>query len=411
MPVNISEAKFEAIIEGVLVERNGYARRAPADYDRALCLDPELVTRFIQVTQPAEWAKYLRQYPIDAVWRLTERLARLIERRGTLYALREELKDSGCHFRLAYFRPNTTLNPDEQERYKGNIFSVIHQLRYRLEGEPSQPELDLTLFLNGLPIFTTELKNQLTGQNVTHAIVQYRLDRPSGEPLFKLGRCLAHLAVDDQLVYVTPHLQDAATEFLPFNRGHNHGAGNPPADVTSGRFATSYLWEEIWAGDSLLNLVQRFIQMFDVENKGGKKTGKKRLIFPRYHQLIAVREMVAHARTHGAGHRYLVQHSAGSGKTMTISWLAHQLSVLHDDEDEPVFDTVVVVSDRRVLDRQLQQAVRNFEKVRGVVETIDKSSEQLRKALESGRRIIVTTLQKFPVIAHKVGDHRASALP
>ena len=403
MPVNVSEANFERLIEQALVGQ-GYLKRAPADYDRALCLDAELVIKFIQATQPQTWARYVKQYPSGAAKRLTERLAGLIARQGTSYVFHNELKDSGCHFRLAYFEPNTTLNPAEQHRFKGNMFSVVRQLRYRPPGESSQPELDLVLFLNGLPIFTAELKNQLTGQNVEHAKRQYRRNRPATEPLFQPGRCLGHFAVDDQQVYVTPYLQDEDTQFLPFNRGYNHGKGNPPAAPSSGKFATSYLWEEIWAGDSVLNLAQRFIHSPGNAGTRGKKAARRPLIFPRYHQLTAVRDLVAHARQHGPGQRYLIQHSAGSGKTMTISWLAHQLSVLHDDQDQPIFDTVVVVSDRRILDRQLQDAVRNFEKTLGVVQTIDKNSQQLREALETGKKIVVTTLQKFPVIAHRVGE-------
>ena len=403
MPVPINETNFEGLIERALLDR-GYLRRTPADYERALCLDPDLLVQFIQATQPWTWSKYQAQYPQEAARRLVERLACQVEKWGTLYTFRHPFKDSGCHFDLFYPRPNTTLNPDEQRRYQGNLLSVVRQLRYRPLGEPSQPELDLVLFLNGLPILTAELKNQLTGQNVRDAIGQYQDDRPSDEPLFQLGRCLAHFAVDDREVYVAPHLQDKQTDFLPFNQGYEHGQGNPPAPPTSGRFATAYLWEEIWALDSVLNLVQRFSHMFDERDEAGKKTGRKRLIFPRYHQLTAVRRLVDHAREHGPGQRYLIQHSAGSGKTMTISWLAHQLSVLHDEQDRPVFDTIVVVSDRRALDDHLQQAVRDFEKTRGVVEPISEDSQQLKKALETGKPIVVTTLQKFPVIAHQVDD-------
>lgn len=404
MPVSISEANFEATIERTLITRNNYLKRSPADYNRSLCLDTELTIKFIQATQPATWKKFTLQYPSGASQRLVQRLARQIERRGTLHALRSGLKDSGCHFDLVFFKPNTTLNPAQQHGYRANIFSTIRQLRYRPEGERSQPEIDLALFLNGIPLFTAELKNQFTGQNVLDAIKQYRTTRSSSEPLLKLGRILAHFAIDDQLVYVAPHLQDNRTEFLPFNQGHNHGAGNPPPRPTSGRFGTSYLWEEVWSGDSVLNLVQRFVHLVDVLDEDGNPTSKQKLIFPRYHQLMAVRELVTAARANGPGHRYLVQHSAGSGKTMTIAWLAHQLSVLHDDQDEPVFDTVIVVSDRRVIDHQLQGAVRQFEKARGVVEVIDRDSQQLKKALETGKPIIVTTLQKFPVISRQVGD-------
>lgn len=403
MPVNYAESTFEHLIEQSLLNQ-GYLKRAPQDYDRALCLDAGLVIQFIQATQPQTWARYTKQYPAGAARRLVERLAGAIAQKGASYALLNEFKDSGCHFRLAYFRPNTTLNPAEQQRYRGNILSSIRQLRYRPENEKSQPEIDLTLFLNGIPLFTAELKNQFTGQNAADAINQYRRDRPPVEPLLAPGRCLAHFAVDDREVWVTPCLDGPDTLFLPFNRGYNYGQGNPPAAPSSGKFATSYLWDEIWAADSVLNLVQRFIYAADDPDEKGKKSGRKRYIFPRYHQLTAVRDLIDHARRRGAGQRYLIQHSAGSGKTMTISWLAHQLSVLHDDQDQPIFNTVVVVSDRRVLDRQLQSAVRSFEKTLGVVEAIDASSQQLREALESGKPIIVTTLQKFPVIAHRVGE-------
>ncbi len=248
------------------------------------------------------------------------------------------------------------------------------------------------------------MKNQFTNQNVYDAIAQYENDRPPTERLFQVGRCLAHFAVDDREVHVTPHLRGGETDFLPFNQGYDHGRGNPPAPPTSGKFATAYLWDEIWSPDSVLNLVQRFSHIFDERDEDGNKTGRQKIIFPRYHQLTAVRQLVDHTRQHGPGQRYLIQHSAGSGKTMTISWLAHQLSVLHDEQDRPIFDTIVIVSDRRALDRHLQQAVRDFEKTRGVVEAITRDSEQLRQALEAGKPIVVTTMQKFPVIAHKIDD-------
>lgn len=407
MPVHTHEAAFEAHIEAALLAQ-GYRRRAPGDYDRALCLDTELLLAFIQATQPQTWARYQKQYPTSAAERFTTRLAQHLTRKGLLHTLRNDFKDSGCHFRLAYFRPNTGLNPDEQERYRGNLFSVIRQLRYRPAGDSHQPELDLVLFLNGLPLFTAELKNQFTNQNVEHAIQQYQKDRAPSEPLFALGRCLAHFAVDDQAVWVTPWLQAAATVFLPFNQGYRCGAGNPPAVPSSGKFATAYLWDEIWTGDSILNLIHRFIHQFEVLDAEGNSTGKQRLVFPRYHQLTAVRELIAHAREHGPGQRYLIQHSAGSGKTYTISWLAHQLSVLHDAQDQPVFDKVIVVTDRRVLDRQLRNAVREFEKTLGAVAAVENNSQELLEALESKTPIITTTLQKFPVIARKVGELTAT---
>ena len=276
-----------------------------------------------------------------------------------------------------------------------------HQLRFSEQGDKS---LDLALFLNGIPIFTTELKNPLNGQDVEDAIHQYRNDRDPREPLFAYGRCLAHFAVDPELVFVTTRLAGPQTRFLPFNQGRFGGAGNPPVPPTREGFPTDYLWEEVWARDSVLDLVRQFIHEVEAEDDRGRKTGARFLIFPRYQQLDCVRRLVDHARNHGPGERYLIQHSAGSGKSFTIAWLAHRLSVLHDRADRRVFDSVVVVTDRRVLDRQLQRTIRQFEQTLGVVENIDQTSRQLREALEAGRTIIVTTLQKFPVIAEQIGE-------
>ena len=277
----------------------------------------------------------------------------------------------------------------------------MRQLRYSEQGEHS---LDLVLFLNGIPIFTAELKNPLNGQDVEDAIRQYRQDRAPREPLFAYGRCLAHFAVDPELVFVTTRLAGPGTRFLPFNRGRFGGAGNPPVPPTRPGFPTDYLGEQIWARDSVLDLIRQFIHEVEAEDERGRKTGQRYLIFPRYQQLDCVRRLVGHARNRGPGERYLIQHSAGSGKSFTIAWLAHQLSVLHDRDDRRVFDSVVVVTDRRVLDRQLQQTIRQFEQTLGVVENIDQTSRQLRQALEAGRTIIVTTLQKFPVIAEQIGQ-------
>jgi type I restriction enzyme, R subunit len=285
--------------------------------------------------------------------------------------------------------------------YEGNIFSAVRQLCYSLKNENS---IDLALFLNGIPIFTAELKNPLTGQTVENAIKQYKFDRDPKDPLLAFRRCLAHFAVDPDLVYVTTRLEGAKTLFLPFNQGKFGGAGNPPVPPTVGGYATAYLWKHIWTRDSVLNLIQHFIHEVEEEDEKGRKTGERTLIFPRYHQLEAVRGLVAHAREHGTDQRYLIQHSAGSGKSKSIAWLAHQLSVLHDTDDRRVFDSIVVVTDRRVLDRQLQRTVRQFEKTLGVVENIDTTSRQLKEALESGKTIIVTTLQKFPVIAEQISE-------
>ena len=384
------------------MQPGGYHRRRSEDYDQELCLLPGDVLDFVLATQPKEWEKLSQHYGARVKERFLKRLSSEIERRGALDVLRGGVKDMGCTFRLAFFRPASGLNQETRRLYAANFFAVARQIRYSTKNEKS---LDLVLFLNGIPLFTAELKNPLSGQTVEDAIQQYRNDRdPRGEPLLAYGRCLGHFAVDTDLVYVTTHLAGPKTRFLPFNRGKFGGAGNPPVSPTQAGYATSYLWEETWARDSILDLVRQFIHEVEEEDDTGRKTGKRFLIFPRYQQLDSVRRLVADARALGAGQRYLVQHSAGSGKSFTIAWLAHQLSTLHGPDDRRVFDTIVVITDRRVLDRQLQSTVRQFEQTLGVVENIDTTSRQLKDALESGKTIIVTTLQKFPVIAQEIDE-------
>ena len=420
MNLQVSERAFEDAIEEALLRDalagvgegrewledqgfppGGYQKRKHDDYHRELCLLPEDVVAFVLATQPKQREKLRQHYGDDVDARFLERLVTEIDRRGTLDVLRRGIKDRGCAFQLAYFRPASGLNDETRRLHACNIFSVVRQLRYSANSEKS---VDLGLFLNGLPVFTVELKNPLTGQNVEDAIRQYKTDRDPREPLFRYGRCLAHFAVDPELVYVTAHLNGARTRFLPFNQGKFGGAGNPPISPTQTGYATAYLWEETWARDSVLDLVRQFVHEVEEEDERGRKTGKKFLIFPRYQQLDCVRRLVADARDKGAGRHYLIQHSAGSGKSFTIAWLAHQLSTLHDFGDKRVFDSIVVVSDRRILDRQLQSALHQFEQTLGVVENIDKTSAQLKQALESGKTIIVTTLQKFPVIAAQIGQ-------
>jgi len=372
----------------------GYRTRQPSDYERALCLIPEDVLAFVQSTQPQMWAKYCKQYPSDPRGNFVHNLSRQVNRRGTLDILRKGFKDRGAKFDLYYPRPASGMNPDYTTLYQGNIFSVVRQLQYSQKNNNS---LDMVLFLNGLPLFTAELKDTLTRQNVSHAMRQYRRTRDAKEPLFHFKRCLAHFAVDPEQVYFTTRLEDEKTLFLPFNRGTQHGAGNPPSYFG---FPSAYLWEQVWAPDSVLNLLEQFVHIIATTDKDGRK--QEFMIFPRYHQLGAVRRLVSHAQRHGPGKSYLIQHSAGSGKSYSISWLAHQLAILHDDEDKRVFDTVIVVSDRRVLDQQLQTHVLNFQLTKGIVENIEQTSRQLKAALEDGKNIIVSTLQKFPVILGQI---------
>jgi type I restriction enzyme R subunit len=400
--VDVSEKNFEAQIEHVLRNRNGYQKRTSDEYDAELCLIPADVIDFILATQPDEWAKLKKVYGDDARRKFLYRLAGEIDKRGTLDVLRKGVKDAGAKFRLVYFRPSSGLNEATQKFYAANIFSIVRQLFF---SQRDRKSLDLAIFMNGLPIFTAELKNHFTGQTVQNALRQYRKDRDPHEPLFKFGRCLAHFAVDPDLVYVTSHLRGEKTQFLPFNRGRDGGAGNAPV---WNNFATHYLWEEVWTKDSVLNLLDQFVHIVEVEDDKGKKTGEKRLLIPRYHQLDAVRRLIVDAREQGAGQRYLIQHSAGSGKSNSIAWLAHQLATLHDARDQRVFDSVIVITDRRILDRQLQATVRQFEQVLGTVENIDTTSRQLQEALQGGKQIIVTTLQKFPVIVSEMGAQAGS---
>jgi type I restriction enzyme, R subunit len=379
----------------------GYRKRNPEDYDRTLCLLPRDTADFVLATQPREWNKLEQHHGAAVKEQFLKRLASEIERRGALDVLRNGIKDSGCKFQLAYFRPASGLNQETRRLHAANLFSIVRQVRYSTKNENC---LDLVLFLNGIPIFTAELKNLFNGQDVEDAIRQYKTNRDPREPLLSYGRCLAHFAVDPDLVFVTTHLAGAKTRFLPFNQGKYGGAGNPPVPPTQSGYATGYLWNETWARDSVLDLVRQFIHEVEEEDDKGKKTGRRFLIFPRYQQLDCVRQLVTDARSRGAGERYLIQHSAGSGKSFTIAWLAHQLSTLHDAADRRVFDSIVLITDRRVLDRQLQTTMRQFEQTLGVVENIDTTSRQLKHALESGKTIIVTTLQKFPVIAKEIGE-------
>ena len=422
MTVKVSERAFEEAIEASLLKGGPdatvldevgvehlhlhrtlgtYQKRRGEDYDRTLCLIPRDVLDFVLATQPQEWKRLSAHYGTQVKSQFLKRLSAEIGRRGAIDVLRNGIRDMGCRFQLAYFRPASGLNEETRRLYMGNFFSVIRQLPYSAQNNKS---IDLVLFLNGIPIFTTELKNPLTGQNVRDAIRQYRQDRDPREPLLAYGRCLAHYAVDPDLVYVTTRLDGPATRFLPFNQGKYGGAGNPPAPLSQNGYATSYLWEQIWTCDSILDLIRQFIQYVETDDGSANGSRGRSLIFPRYHQIDCVRKLVAEARTSGAGQRYLIQHSAGSGKSYTIAWLAHQLSTLHGQDDRRVFDSIVVISDRRVLDRQLQRAVSQFEQTLGVVENIDKTSRQLKQALESGKTIIVATLQKFPFIAQEISE-------
>jgi len=391
-----SEAAFEEHIEDVLLNQHGFFSAQQADYDKALCLRPETVISFIRATQTKKWADYCELIgdKAQATRNLLKRIKEVVDKEGTLHALRKGFDiHGGGHFALCFFEPTNPVAEESRRLYQENLLHLQRQLKFSDQDEKS---IDLVIFLNGLPIFTIELKNQISGQNVVHALKQYKNSRNPKEPLFRFRRCLAHFAMDNDLIYVATELAGAKTQFLPFNQGWDGGAGNPPCKIG---YATSYLWQEIWQKPRILDLIQRFIRVVDVLNDKGKKTGKQRQIFPRFHQLTCVRELGADAQKHGAGRRYLNQHSAGSGKTNCIVWLANSLATLHTPDGKPVFSSVIVISDRRVIDRQLQRTLKQVIETPGMLVNIaadeGMTSKDLKTALEDGKRIIVSTLQKF----------------
>lgn len=396
---NTKESGFEEFIEQQLVSLHKYRSRPNSAYNKDLCMDTELVLEFIQTTQKDGWNKLVEQYGGDVANRFLARLDEELLSRGLLSLLREGVKDRGVNIHLAYWKPENDKNPETLADYAGNILSVMRQVKYSSKNENS---IDMVIFVNGLPLFTTELKNQFTGQNVINAISQYKTDRDQKEKLLSFKRCLTHFAVDTEQAYMATRLTGLTTYFLPFNKGNKGSSGNP--DAPTGKYKTYYLWEEIWSKDSVFDLLGNFIQEVteEKEDKNGKKRKEEKLIFPRYHQLETVKNIVVDAQKNGSGKNYLIQHSAGSGKSNTIAWTAHRLAELHNDEGKNIFDGVIVVTDRRVLDRQLSNTVDSFSQITGLVKHIENGGKELKKSLESGIKIITTTLQKFPVIVDAV---------
>jgi len=392
-----SEAAFETAIETVLLG-NGYARVAPQDFDREHAIFPAEALAFIQATQAPVWGKLEALHGERTEERVLDSLQKWLDAHGALATLRHGFKCFGKTLRVAFFRAAHGLNPELEARYRANRLGLTRQLHFSPKNEKS---LDVVLSVNGIPVVTLELKNQLSGQTVVNAIHQYRNDRDPRELIFEFTkRTLVHFAVDTDEAHMATRLAGLATHFLPFNQGTDGGAGNPP-DKAGRNYKTAYLWEEVLQRDSLLDLLARFLHV-DMQEKvaeDGKKLRKESLIFPRYHQLQAVREIVGAAAAEGVGHNYLVEHSAGSGKSNTIAWLAHRLSSLHSAEDQRLFDSVVVITDRVVLDRQLQNTIYQFDHRQGVVQKIDEDSRQLAEALEAGVPIIITTMQKFPFVS------------
>ena len=416
MPDN--EKQFESDIESFLISpAGGWLKATDAGYrsefSKGMALDLETLLAFVQATQPITWQRFERQSKTDPQRKFYKVFQDAVDADGLISVLRHGFRYRGMEFRVCYFKPESTLNATANRHYQQNICQCIRQWHYTHANKNS---VDMMLAINGIPVVALELKNQLTGQSIDNAKMQWMTSRDPREDCFQLNRrILAFFAVDLYNVAITTELNGEKTYFLPFNQGSNGpgrdgGAGNPPTE--DGDYVTSYLWKEVLQKDKLLDILQKFVSYQVSRERVRQPDGsdrqflKRRVIFPRYHQLDVVRKLVADVRENGSGHNYLIQHSAGSGKSNSIAWTAYRLASLHNEDNEPVFTSVFIVTDRTVLDSQLQNTVSGFDHTLGSVVNIDekKNSADLLQAIRDGRRIIVTTLQKFPVIYKEVGS-------
>ncbi len=395
--MNITEKNFENAIEHSLITKGGYTKDNGKGFNRSLGLDTVMLFNFIKSSQPKQWERYVGIHDTYAEQKFLERLTKEIAQNGIIQIMRKGYTDRGVKFKIVFFKPETSMNPDTIALYEKNIFTCVRQLHYSVKTEKS---LDIVLFINGFPIVTMELKNQFTGQDTVNARVQYIKDRNPNEPIFAFrNRSIVHFAVDSLDVQMTTQLEGEKTFFLPFNQGSN-GAGNVGGKGNPNNpngFPTAYLWEDVLKKERLLEIIHKYVHL-----DKDKNTGTERIIFPRYHQLDVVTKLLDDVKVNGSGKNYLIQHSAGSGKSNSIAWLSHRLSGLHDTNDDPIFHSIIVVTDRKVLDNQLQDTIYQFDHVLGVVKKIDGFSAQLRDAINDGKKIIITTLQKFPVIFKEV---------
>ena len=382
---------------------NGYYMGYANDFNTKYAIDEVRFWHFLATTQAEELAKIQKQN--DWKLKILDRLDRMIKKYGVVKLLRKGLDVDDAHFTLFYVLPLASSSQSVKDNFEHNEFSVTRQLRYSLTNP--REEIDMVLFINGLPFSTMELKNHWTGQNAkVHGQNQYKFKRDITQPLLNFGRCVVHFAVDTDEVYMTTKLDGGSTFFLPFNLGHNHGKGNPPNPFGH---KTAYLWDEVLTRESVANIIQHFVR-FDGSEKDG--LSKRNLFFPRYHQMNVVRKIIADASKKGVGQNYLIQHSAGSGKSNSITWAAYQLIETYPENDtipgskgtaNPLFDSVIVVTDRRLLDKQLRENIKEFSEVKNIVAPAY-SSKELKESLESGKRIIITTIQKFPFIIEGIAD-------
>ncbi|MDR0704289.1 MAG: DEAD/DEAH box helicase family protein [Planctomycetaceae bacterium] len=395
-----TETTFETAVIAMLCE-TGWTEGNAADYSAELALDKKAVLRFIQDSQPEEWKRYVAFYKNESESKFFQRLHRELDLRGMLDVLRRGINDYGIKFQLVFFEPDHSLNPDLVKQCQHNRLIVTRQIHYS-EKEPNK-SIDLLLSINGLPVATVELKNHFTGQNVQDAIRQYKKRNPRELLFLYKKRTLVHFAVDSDEVYLTTKLDGDQTIFLPFNKGNNGGAGNPINP--NGGYRTEYFWREILKPSSWLEIIGRFLHIQKEQIKSGEKIYKReKTLFPRYHQIDVVQKLCNDAKKNNTGKNYLIQHSAGSGKSNSIAWLAYRLSSIYNKKNKRIFDSIIIVTDRNVLDQQLQNTVDQFEHKEGVVQRIDKDSEQLANAIQSGINIIITTLQKFPFALKKMND-------
>lgn len=388
-----TEQTFESAIIAHLTS-SGWFEGNAIDFSSEIALDKKAILEFIQISQPKEWELLKSYYKDEVENKFIQRLFKELDLRGMLDVIRHGITDSGVKFKLAYFKPDSGLNPDTLKQYSFNKHYVTRQVHFSTKNNRS---IDLLLSLNGLPVATIELKNHFTGQRVKEAIEQYKTSRDPKELLFQFKkRAIVHFTVDPDEIYFTTKLESSGTRFFPFNKGFNNGAGNPPAkDYTT--YRSAYFWEDILSVDSWTEIIGRYVHLQKEEyTVEGKKYYKESMLFPRFHQLDVVRKLIQDSKANGSGQRYLIEHSAGSGKSNSIAWLAYRLSSLYDSFDKKIFDSVIVITDRNVLDQQLQNTIYQFEHKSGVVQRIEVDSEQLAQAITKGVSIIITTLQKFP---------------